>query len=84
VIGLSMLLLTAVFRSLLIPLKAAVLNLLSLGASLGVITAAFQHGVLGALIGVEPGPVEVRTSDDLRDRLRPVDGLRGLPAVAHA
>jgi RND superfamily putative drug exporter len=57
-IGLSMLLLTAVFRSLLIPLKAAVLNLLSVGASLGVITMVFQHGVLGALIGVEPGPVE--------------------------
>ncbi|MEV0407633.1 MMPL family transporter [Actinoallomurus sp. NPDC050550] len=59
VIGLSMLLLMAVFRSLLIPLKAAALNLLSVGASLGVITMVFQHGVLGRLIGVEPGPVEV-------------------------
>jgi putative drug exporter of the RND superfamily len=41
VVGLSALLLTAVFRSLLIPLKAAVLNLLSIGAALGVITLVF-------------------------------------------
>ncbi|MFC4494660.1 MMPL family transporter [Streptomyces ovatisporus] len=54
VVGLSALLLTAVFRSVLIPLKAAVLNLLSIGASLGVITLVFQHG----WFGVQPGPVE--------------------------
>jgi len=54
VVGLSALLLMAVFRSLLIPLKAAVLNLLSIGASLGVITLVFQHGWFGA----QPGPVE--------------------------
>ncbi|MDG9702953.1 MMPL family transporter [Streptomyces sp. DH37] len=54
VVGLSALLLTVVFRSLTIPLKAAVLNLLSIGASLGVVTLVFQHG----LLGVEPGPVE--------------------------
>ncbi|MGW5366255.1 MMPL family transporter [Actinopolymorpha pittospori] len=58
VVGLSALLLMAVFRSLLIPLKAAVLNLLSVGASLGVITLVFQNGVAGGLLGVEPGPVE--------------------------
>jgi putative drug exporter of the RND superfamily len=54
VVGLSALLLMAVFRSLLIPLKAALLNLLSIGASLGVITLVFQEGLLGA----EPGPIE--------------------------
>jgi RND superfamily putative drug exporter len=58
VVGLSALLLMLVFRSLLIPLKAAVLNLLSIGAALGTITLVFQEGVLGELIGVEPGPVE--------------------------
>jgi len=42
VVGLSALLLTAVFRSLLIPLKAALLNLLTIGASLGVVTLAFE------------------------------------------
>ncbi|HEY8471907.1 MAG TPA: MMPL family transporter [Natronosporangium sp.] len=58
VVGLSALLLMVVFRSLLIPIKAAVLNLLSIGASLGVLTLVFQEGMLGDLIGVEPGPVE--------------------------
>lgn len=58
VVGLSALLLMAVFRSLLIPLKAAALNLLSVGASLGVITLVFQEGLLGGALGVTPGPVE--------------------------
>ncbi|MCT2592848.1 MMPL family transporter [Streptomyces sp. N2-109] len=54
VVGLSALLLMAVFRSVLIPLKAALLNLLSIGASLGAITLVFQEGWFGA----QPGPVE--------------------------
>nr|WP_241562702.1 MMPL family transporter [Streptomyces hoynatensis] len=54
VVGVSLLLLTAVFRSLLIPLKAAVLNLLSIGAALGAMTLVFQHG----WFGVEGGPIE--------------------------
>ncbi|MEU9337699.1 MMPL family transporter [Streptomyces sp. NPDC048290] len=54
VVGLSTLLLTVVFRSLLIPLKAALLNLLSIAAALGAITLVFQHG----WFGVEPGPIE--------------------------
>jgi RND superfamily putative drug exporter len=58
VIGLSALLLAVVFRSLLIPLKAALLNLLSVGAALGVITLIFQHGVLGGALAIEPGPIE--------------------------
>jgi putative drug exporter of the RND superfamily len=58
VVGLSALLLAAVFRSLLIPLKAALSNLLSVGASLGVITLVFQQGMLGGPLGVEPGPIE--------------------------
>lgn len=58
VVGLSAVLLLAVFRSLLVPLKAALLNLLSVGASLGVVTAVFQQGVLAGPLGVEPGPVE--------------------------
>jgi RND superfamily putative drug exporter len=42
VVGLSALLLTAVFRSVLIPLKAALLNLLTIGAALGAVTLAFE------------------------------------------
>ncbi|MCW2994994.1 MAG: Integral rane protein [Conexibacter sp.] len=59
VIGLSLLLLAIVFRSILIPAKAAVLNLLSIGAALGVITFIFQDGHLASLIGVETtSPIE--------------------------
>jgi putative drug exporter of the RND superfamily len=58
VIGLSALLLLLAFRSLLIPVKAALLNMLSVGAALGVITMVFQHGVLGRALGIEPGPIE--------------------------
>jgi RND superfamily putative drug exporter len=54
VVGLSALLLMVVFRSLLVPLKAAMLNLLSVAASLGVITYVFQEGAFG----VQPGPIE--------------------------
>ncbi|MFB9659673.1 MMPL family transporter [Glycomyces mayteni] len=54
VVGLSMLLLMVVFRSVLIPVKAAILNLLTIGASLGLVTWMFQDGALGA----EPGPIE--------------------------
>ncbi|ARQ69323.1 hypothetical protein CAG99_10980 [Streptomyces marincola] len=54
VVGLSVLLLTVVFRSVLIPLKAALLNLLSIGAALGAMTLVFQEGAFG----VEAGPIE--------------------------
>jgi len=53
VIGLSFLLLVVVFRSLLVPLKAAVLNLLSVGAAYGVLVMVFQWGWGASLIGLE-------------------------------
>jgi RND superfamily putative drug exporter len=58
VIALSALLLLIVFRSLVIPIQAAVMNLLSIGASLGVVQLVFQRGWLGGLFGVQPGPIE--------------------------
>jgi putative drug exporter of the RND superfamily len=58
VVLLSALLLLIVFRSLVIPLQAAVMNLLSIGASLGVIVMVFQWGWLGKLTGIQPGPIE--------------------------
>ncbi|MGV1046922.1 MAG: MMPL family transporter [Solirubrobacterales bacterium] len=58
VVLLSALLLMVVFRSLLIPLQAALMNLLSIGAALGVVVAIFQHGFLGGLFGVEAGPID--------------------------
>jgi RND superfamily putative drug exporter len=58
VVLLSALLLMIVFRSLVIPLQAAVMNLLSIGAALGVIVAIFQWGWLGSLFGASGGPIE--------------------------
>ncbi|HEY2665904.1 MAG TPA: MMPL family transporter, partial [Actinomycetota bacterium] len=58
VVGLSFILLAIVFRSLLIPLKAAIMNLLSVGAAFGVLVAVFQWGWLGKVFGVtRTGPV---------------------------
>jgi putative drug exporter of the RND superfamily len=51
VVGLSFLLLAVVFRSLLVPLAASILNLLSFGVALGVMTAAFQFGWGKSLLG---------------------------------
>jgi RND superfamily putative drug exporter len=51
VVLLSFLLLMAVFRSLVIPLTAAVMNMLSAGAAFGVVTAIFQKGWLGGTTG---------------------------------
>jgi RND superfamily putative drug exporter len=58
VLALSFLLLMVVFRSLLVPLKAVIMNLLSIGAAYGVVVALFQWGWLSDLTGVQPGPIE--------------------------
>jgi RND superfamily putative drug exporter len=58
VVVLSFLLLMIVFRSLVIPATAAVMNLLSAGAAFGVIVAVFQWGWLSSLVGVtHTGPI---------------------------
>jgi RND superfamily putative drug exporter len=58
VILLSALLLLLLFRSFLIPLQAAAMNLLSIGAALGVVQAIFERGWLAGLIGVSRSPIE--------------------------
>ena len=59
VLLLSFLLLMVVFRSLLVPLKAVIMNLLSIGAAYGVVVAVFQWGWGASLIGVgREGPIE--------------------------
>lgn len=59
VVLLSFLLLAIVFRSLVIPLTAAVMNLLSIAAGFGILVAVFQHGALAGIFGVaRPGPIE--------------------------
>ncbi|WP_242910662.1 MMPL family transporter [Actinomadura terrae] len=58
VIGLAVLLLLVVFRSVLVPVKAALGFLLSVGAAFGVVVAVFQWGWAADLIGIEQtGPV---------------------------
>lgn len=58
VLGVSFVLLTMVFRSLLVPLKAVVMNVLSIAAAYGVVVAIFQWGWLGSIFGVQPAPIE--------------------------
>ena len=59
VVLLSFLLLMAVFRSFVIPLTAAVMNMLSAGAAFGVVTAIFQNGWGASLLGIDKtGPIE--------------------------
>ena len=58
VVVLAAILLLVVFRSVVIPLQAAAMNLLSIGAALGATVAIFQDGFLGGLLGVQPGPIE--------------------------
>jgi RND superfamily putative drug exporter len=60
VVVLAFLLLMVVFRSLLVPLVASIMNLLSIGAALGIMTAAFQYGWGKSILGfTRAGPIEV-------------------------
>jgi putative drug exporter of the RND superfamily len=58
VILLSAILLMAVFRSVLVPLKAIVMNLLSIGAAFGIVVAVFQWGWAASVFGIDTtGPI---------------------------
>src|SRR5437879_2322392 len=57
VLGITAIMLFGAFRSLLVPLKAVLLNCLSVGASFGLTVLVFQHGYGGRLFGLE-GPTE--------------------------
>jgi RND superfamily putative drug exporter len=58
VLALSFLLLMAVFRSMVVPLKAVVMNVLSIAAAYGVVVAIFQWGWGGDLLGIAGAPIE--------------------------
>jgi RND superfamily putative drug exporter len=59
VVLLSFLLLVALFRSLAIPITAAIMNMLSAGAAFGVVTAVFQNGWGASLVGIDKtGPIQ--------------------------
>jgi RND superfamily putative drug exporter len=58
VVVLSALLLMVIFRSLVIPLQAAIMNLLSIGGALGATVAVFQWGWGSSILGLSKGPIE--------------------------
>ncbi|MDQ3128651.1 MAG: MMPL family transporter [Chloroflexota bacterium] len=58
VLALSFLLLLVAFRSIVIPIKAILLNLLSTGAAFGLLVLVFQEGWGADLLGFKPGPIE--------------------------
>ena len=58
VLALSFVLLMIVFRSIVVPIKAVIMNLLSISAAFGVVVAIFQWGWLGSLIGIAGGPID--------------------------
>ena len=58
VVAVAALLLLVVFRSLVIPVQAALMNLLSIGASLGIIQAVFERGWLAGPFGAQVGPID--------------------------
>ena len=72
----AFLLLLVTFRSIVIPIKAIILNLLSVAAAYGVLTLVFQHG-WGELIGLPQtdGIVSWLPDVPVRDPVRPLDGL---------
>jgi len=58
VLLLSFLFLLVVFRSILVPASAVVMNLLAIGAAYGIVVAVFQWGWGGDLLGIRAGPIE--------------------------
>ncbi|NOY55563.1 MAG: MMPL family transporter [Actinobacteria bacterium] len=58
VLFISFLFLMGVFRSVLVPASAVVMNLLAISAAYGIVVAVFQWGWGGGLLGIAPGPIE--------------------------
>ena len=86
VVGLALVLLLLVFRSILVPIKAAVGFLLSVGASFGAVVAVFQWGWFNDLLGRarhRPGHQLPAGAPD-GGAVRAGDGLRGLPRLPDA
>ena len=81
VLGLSFVVLTVAFRSIVLPLKAIVLNLVSVGAAYGLMVLVFQKGVGDELLGLREVPAVTLGADlPVRGLVRALDGLPRLPA----
>ena len=84
VVALSFVLLLIAFRSVLVPVTAALMNLLSVAAAYGVLTAVFEKGMrqrADRARSHDPDR-ELRAAADVRDPVRPLDGLPGVPGLA--
>ena len=85
VLGLSFVLLTIAFRSIVVAAKAIVMNLLSVGAAYGLLVLVFQEGVGTELLRLPAGGHDrgVGAAVPVRGPLRALDGLPRLPAQPH-
>ena len=85
VLSLSFVLLMVAFRSIVIPAKAIVMNLLSVGAAYGLITLVSLKGVGAGILGFQQRRRRggVGAAVPLRGAVRAVDGLPGVPAQPH-
>src|SRR3546814_6991759 len=70
VLILSFLLLMIVFRSVLVPLKAVLMNLLSIGAAYGIMVTVLQWGWFSDITGLAPGPIEAFRSEEHTSELQ--------------
>ena len=84
VLGLAFLLLLVTFRSVVIPLTAIALNLLSVGAAYGVLVLVFQRGHRESLLDFESRRRDVVAAPvPVRDPVRPLDGLPRVDPQPH-
>ena len=85
VIGVTFLLLAMAFRSVVVAVKAALTTLISALVGFGVLTLVVQLGHGMGVIGLDRDRPdrELRAADRVRDPVRPVDGLRGVPDEPH-
>ena len=81
IIGVTFILLAMAFRSIVISLTAAITTILSAFVGFGVLTLVVQEGHLLGPDGPRPDGADrdVRATDRVRDPLRALDGLHGLP-----
>ena len=86
VVGLAFLLLLVSFRSVVVAVKAGIMNLLSIAAAYGVVAYLAEGGWAGQLVGIDTrdAGAAVHPRDHVRGPVRPLDGLRGVPALARA
>ena len=85
IVGVTFIVLAMAFRSIVVSLTAAVTTILSAFIGFGVLTLVVQEGHLLGLTGLDRDGADrdVRSADRVRDPVRPVDGLHGLPDEPH-